>query len=155
MRGKPAAFCSRIAGLRITPADAGKTVAVAGTFLRKTDHPRGCGENSQLSVRASTRPGSPPRMRGKQVFVHAGQPVQGITPADAGKTRGYRPRRRPRQDHPRGCGENFNGVCSCNRCWGSPPRMRGKRRFPPVFRGSQRITPADAGKTKPLAASHA
>ena len=70
--------------------------------------------------------GSPPRMRGKLILIPCVQPRGRITPADAGKTRGYRPRRRPRQDHPRGCGENKHRKFAHVEQIGSPPRMRGK-----------------------------
>ena len=74
--------------------------------------------------------------------------VNGITPADAGKTKptdGYILRK---QDHPRGCGENVPIAMRTVLSLGSPPRMRGKQL---VARGGLdrvRITPADAGKTK-------
>ena len=70
-----------------------------------------------------------------------------ITPADAGKTRYPRRRNRNRQDHPRGCGENFQPNHSCFKRNGSPPRMRGKLCFRGFRNASVGITPADAGKT--------
>ena len=50
-------------------------------------------------------------------------------------------------DHPRGCGENIDGVVTIHNVVGSPPRMRGKLRFRGIPAGFSRITPADAGKT--------
>ena len=95
--------------------------------------------------------GSPPRMRGKLILIPCVQPRGRITPADAGKTRGYRPRRRPRQDHPRGCGENKHRKFAHVEQIGSPPRMRGKRTSQVCPSEMRRITPADAGKTAKIA----
>ena len=91
MRGKPK-FCSRSRRTaRITPADAGKTNTVAVTCAVKRDHPRGCGENLLKLHVAGEFKGSPPRMRGKQVFSNFFVSLLGITPADAGKTNNQLP----------------------------------------------------------------
>ena len=92
--------------------------------------------------------GSPPRMRGKLLYLRYILNCEGITPADAGKTPQRKRIRACRWDHPRGCGENAMLSRALLKCLGSPPRMRGK-----LFGGQyvvrlQRITPADAGKTK-------
>ena len=65
MRGKPTAILSASISLRITPADAGKTLRVFGFKLLDEDHPRGCGENclAKRTIRLFT--GSPPQVRGK------------------------------------------------------------------------------------------
>ena len=92
-------------------------------------------------------PGSPPQVRGKQVFVHAGQPVQGITPAGAGKTQNSASAFRAIWDHPRRCGENPNAKAY--EAWqeGSPPQVRGKPEGISKYGDYGRITPAGAGKT--------
>ena len=46
MRGKPADFCDAVAGLRITPAHAGKTSPAFPPSHQSSDHPRACGENT-------------------------------------------------------------------------------------------------------------
>ena len=86
-------------------------------------------------------------MRGKLESVLAVIAVPRITPADAGKTAQEGNRKRGKQDHPRGCGENQTPP-QCGR-WerGSPPRMRGKRPKSLLRQLPNRITPADAGKT--------
>ena len=67
MRGK----LYRAAGIaekyRITPADAGKTLATSAVKNYAKDHPRGCGENLAVLNEMSVD--------------------ERITPADAGKTR--------------------------------------------------------------------
>ena len=71
----------------------------------------------------------------------------GITPADAGKTRGAFRLPLLSQDHPRGCGENGDFNPRHAHFWGSPPRMRGKQLSQRGPGELTRITPADAGKT--------
>ena len=90
MRGKLFTPVLMFPLLRITPADAGKTVATATAHDNEWDHPRGCGENRLEQVAASDLRGSPPRMRGKLVVLPYRDSVNGITPADAGKTTVYR-----------------------------------------------------------------
>ena len=51
-------------------------------------------------------------------------------------------------DHPRACGENRSDRADCLEALGSPPRMRGKRRYVEYQSFERRITPAHAGKTQ-------
>ena len=89
-------------------------------------------------------------MRGKACGNVRYRHRHGITPAYAGKSLGCLFDRFSFWDYPRVCGEkcmvSSNGCCSS----GSPPRMRGKdsrSHFGDVYGG---ITPAYAGKRKPL-----
>ena len=86
MRGKLRDKTPTIIIVRITPADAGKTVGTLFAWVNAQDHPRGCGENCCAFMRAAGCLGSPPRMRGKLVFECAPPELLRITPADAGKT---------------------------------------------------------------------
>ena len=86
MRGKLLSAFGQSSPLRITPADAGKTVFGTDRRTAAEDHPRGCGENCIDRV------------------VHL--PIRGITPADAGKTLQSNVLTSFFTDHPRGCGEN-------------------------------------------------
>ena len=91
--------------------------------------------------------GSPPQVRGKQVFYYRRRKQVGITPAGAGKTRAGRLTGWSFRYHPRRCGENFGERYEINCCIGSPPQVRGKLA---AFLNSLpviRITPAGAGKT--------
>ena len=54
-----------VASEGITPAYAGKSRPVVGCSPLCRDHPRVCGEKQAASRQATTRLGSPPRMRGK------------------------------------------------------------------------------------------
>ena len=86
-------------------------------------------------------------MRGKLLHLHGAAQTVGITPADAGKTRGCAEFRQSGWDHPRRCGENSRSIGTAQVLPGSPPQMRGKR-YPAVDTGRHHgITPADAGKT--------
>ena len=88
MRGKQINNFFDIIVLRITPADAGKTLAVQQHMTFAGDHPRGCGENSIATNPPPVSLGSPPRMRGKQAYRLIACTMDRITPADAGKTFG-------------------------------------------------------------------
>ena len=111
------------------------------------DHPRGCGENKEAQAIKVLRTGSPPRMRGKQGEITEISRPYRITPADAGKTFNVVPSGQQERDHPRGCGENYDGSRRIVCTKGSPPRMRGKPNRADKVRLDDRITPADAGKT--------
>ena len=106
-----------------------------------------CGENFSYRNILSVPNGSPPRVRGKHAGTYHRQSPQGITPACAGKTILSRPSKRPSEDHPRVCGENFLNFLPIKFFTGSPPRVRGKRRDKACADLRPRITPACAGKT--------
>ena len=147
MRGKPPHPAPQGAGIRITPADAGKTAKNTSGTSKNEDHPRGCGENFRAGGKAQCPAGSPPRMRGKPASRVPSSSSDRITPADAGKTRYSADTLDVYQDHPRGCGENT--ICGYRRlpAPGSPPRMRGKPHTDAAAIRPTGITPADAGKT--------
>ena len=86
MRGKPMPSRRGVRVRGITPADAGKTPRIALIGQLKKDHPRGCGENSEVKRMNVFNLGSPPRMRGKLLDILAARASSRITPADAGKT---------------------------------------------------------------------
>ena len=108
MRGKLYIRFFDRGGNGITPADAGKTHSGWGSPKRPEDHPRGCGENAYLHWQERHNVGSPPRMRGKRPHEPQICAFEGITPADAGKTKHAANRVNLLRDHPRGCGENFS-----------------------------------------------
>ena len=89
-------------------------------------------------------------MRGKLTQSSMSILHTGITPADAGKTRGRRGISARSKNHPRGCGENSFLLIWDLRWSGSPPRMRGKRTHISKTVIRPGITPADAGKTAPF-----
>ena len=87
VRGKPERFTRLRQRMRITPACAGKTFSQFWDLQFVRDHPRVCGENQIIRVRALDNVGSPPRVRGKQSPLFPNARNSRITPACAGKTR--------------------------------------------------------------------
>ena len=85
MRGKEAVEDDYRVGMRITPADAGKSHRHSLRLLRDRDHPRRCGEKTEITDSLQMGNGSPPQMRGKVENVSPTSAIDGITPADAGK----------------------------------------------------------------------
>ena len=111
---------------RITPAQAGKSVAPRQKRSALWDHPRVGGEKLLQFALPLLLTGSPPRGRGKGFRRHRHEPGYGITPAWAGK-------REPGvlmvwqfQDHPRVGGEKTENITPSIYEQGSPPRRRGK-----------------------------
>ena len=106
VRGKPKP--SVVGGLlrRITPAGAGKTHEAYSCDIQEPDHPRRCGENSQVLIYPSSVLGSPPQVRGKLLEELQRRIPVGITPAGAGKTFYQASWTVQSGDHPRRCGEN-------------------------------------------------
>ena len=105
VRGKVCAAgeCNLKAG--ITPAYAGKRESLSRCSSFTWDHPRVCGEKSFSWMWAMASRGSPPRVRGKDVFGIFGNVGGGITPACAGKSQRRGFQGFSRKDHPRVCGE--------------------------------------------------
>ena len=105
MRGKELNTVLFIVSDGITPAYAGKSSYSFGLPSHALDHPRVCGEKQLLLSVWQHLEGSPPRMRGKDIFfVH---PFSGarITPAYAGKRPLSGKGLKALWDHPRVCGE--------------------------------------------------
>ena len=131
----------------ITPAGAGKTRIGNAVFGVPEDHPRRCGENSDITSQRSYKSGSPPQVRGKHEPIEQMPAELRITPAGAGKTHIHIVAIVPTKDHPRRCGENEFKNAPLSRASGSPPQVRGKRIDLIDDSGEKRITPAGAGKT--------
>ena len=105
-RGKVDVLFGGLVDGRITPAQAGKSYRVyhclascwnhprkagkrnwtIGSRLLNWDHPRVGGEKAAASTAASSRPGSPPRGRGKGMAATVALKARRITPAWAGKS---------------------------------------------------------------------
>ena len=148
MRGKGACTVCTSAVCRITPACAGKSYrsrtvlrprwdhpppAYAGkSKIRRKgrwqhrDHPRVCGEKTQIGQVVHPDWGSPPRMRGKAKEEPYRPCHPGITP--------------------RMCGEKSAVPLATPVRVGSPPHVRGKAPFGGFAKVPGGITPACAGK---------
>ena len=147
MRGKGHPMHPGPAYTGITPAYAGKSIGGSDANKCPWDHPRVCGEKHNLSEPATSKAGSPPRMRGKEQPKTLEACLAGITPAYAGKRGRAGLPQRQLWDHPRVCGEKKNIQAMAKSLLGSPPRMRGKVREGINCRRGVGITPAYAGKS--------
>ena len=126
MRGKAMQAIQDTIPNRITPAYAGKSLALRNCGASGRDHPRLCGE--------------------KFCFFECNQGHTGITPAYAGKRRSDKFIFAHVQDHPRLCGEKITATKKPTHKAGSPPPMRGKDKWSNANSDCDRITPAYAGK---------
>ena len=135
---------------RITPAYTGKTRRKRQRRFVRKDHPRVYGENYTRLFPLSFTPGSPPRIRGKQVQTRKLLQLHRITPAYTGKTEKHVGRQHRGKDHPRVYGENERGLFAVALLAGSPPRIRGKHVAIVQPQFLERITPAYTGKTEVL-----
>ena len=147
VRGKAPTLPKWATVVGITPACAGKSRSFSRLLRDTKDHPRVCGEKSQIQEDAAKTPGSPPRVRGKDKLAKAYKQCLGITPACAGKRSAKRATLQPSRDHPRVCGEKGEITEEDYRIWGSPPRVRGKEQHDRCENFLHGITPACAGKS--------
>ena len=90
----------------ITPACAGKTVAVLTFQCLERDHPRMRGEDSIDCIESMSRRGSPPHARGRPSAPRLRILPSRITPACAGKTLSVFADDDDAGDHPRMRGED-------------------------------------------------
>ena len=147
MRGKDSAAFPTLPRKGITPACAGKRLLSSMPSDSSWDHPRVCGEKPCLLTLMSTTPGSPPRVRGKEVETLLHFNWVGITPAYAGKRVSRSPAKTGEWDHPRVCGEKARTLIVQDEPQGSPPRVRGKEWYLQGESPAPGITPAYAGKS--------
>ena len=110
-------------------------------------HPRACGENGFGAFFPLAASGSSPRMRGKLRREASGGLEGRLIPAHAGKTARFARAVEVPPAHPRACGENSFPALMVSSCWGSSPRMRGKRLSSCFIMWTVGLIPAHAGKT--------
>ena len=147
MRGKEVKELNAFSKARITPAYAGKSLAVGVRWIHDKDHPRLCGEKFQTLFCKVYIPGSPPPMRGKDGKDVFQKLPRRITPAYAGKSSSQLHTFAASWDHPRLCGEKVRFGLTLDKIQGSPPPMRGKVFYVNCILICCRITPAYAGKS--------
>ena len=109
----------------IIPACAGSTVEQLFLTTVIGDHPRMCGEHTDLGKIVRVQWGSSPHVRGapyrQAVFRHRA----GIIPACAGSTHHESDGADDERDHPRMCGEHRTSWPNCEAKAGSSPHVRG------------------------------
>ena len=150
MRGKVGHTVTPPFRKRITPAHAGKSGASLSQPLSNADHPRTCGEKTFCDDAPFLILGSPPHMRGKEIWHNLAPAQIGITPAHAGKSVEKAKEQAENQDHPRTCGEKVQTLLYTDVQKGSPPHMRGKAIQSRPDDSDNGITPAHAGKSSVL-----
>ena len=148
VRGKPWGYPPGTLVTWLIPACAGKTCALRPSRGRARAHPRVCGENRPRQRRQIVVAGSSPRVRGKRLGGDVERLPVRLIPACAGKTVAARCGRPPLPAHPRVCGENGSTATGSRQCWGSSPRVRGKRLRHRGHLGAGGLIPACAGKTR-------
>ena len=131
--------------VRITPACAGNRLCSFILRYGLRDHPRVCGEQNNMGLCKNNWRGSPPRVRGTEVFFRRSKRRCGITPACAGNSGREHGAAAACEDHPRVCGEQSVKKEKPRVLLGSPPRVRGTAYSIMSGLGRFRITPACAG----------
>ena len=89
----------------------GKSSSPPWAISPARDHPRVCGEKVSSVLGGYEKAGSPPHMRGKGCVCIPETVIKRITPACAGKSRGWRSIQKVSGDHPRVCGEKSPRPC--------------------------------------------
>ena len=121
-------------------------MVVAGQRYKR-DHPRVCGEHIAVVQDNRGGQGSSPRVRGTRSCRSFGMSGDGIIPACAGNTAGFRLCSNGCGDHPRVCGEHMLEILLSAPSSGSSPRVRGTPECRRVLYAGTGIIPACAGNT--------
>ena len=149
-RGRPSHVGQSYSGNGLTPAFAGKTPYRHIRRRRDRAHPRIRGEDFPNSFCRERFQGSPPHSRGRPYRRRYMNCAPGLTPAFAGKTRCMRLCRHTMRAHPRIRGEDFPNSFCRERFQGSPPHSRGRPFDLAQYDDDTGLTPAFAGKTRPV-----
>ena len=148
VRGTPAGRrLHRLCG-GIIPACAGNTRGWSRVCRPRRDHPRMCGEHSELSPQRSARSGSSPHVRGTRAMQSLMTMALGIIPACAGNTCLHLSQLLGCWDHPRMCGEHRDYYQRGSDQTGSSPHVRGTLRHRLQGHAETGIIPACAGNTR-------
>jgi len=147
VRGTPGGAHPVAEPIRFIPACAGNTQRKSYSDTNCPVHPRVCGEHSRAHVRAHTRNGSSPRVRGTHNEDDETARHIRFIPACAGNTDSGRLSSASCSVHPRVCGEHGLGRPARQPRLGSSPRVRGTRCSATRRRNSGRFIPACAGNT--------
>ena len=145
-RGKVLFQHGNAAGKGITPAWAGKRRERSSCRTNRRDHPRMGGEKVSDVLSWWSVMGSPPHGRGKDEDCPVAEPLEGITPAWAGKRVSVIGHNSNQRDHPRVGGEKLTAFWLVGFASGSPPHGRGKVGAVDLSGQGGRITPARRGK---------
>ena len=145
VRGTFISRCNSCPYPRFIPARAGNILPGLSGQIRKTVHPRTCGEHLHLPQFKTTFNGSSPHVRGTfHSDLHHDRHCRFI-PARAGNIGDRRGRVPRRSVHPRTCGEHAKLQRPATPSGGSSPHVRGTCRISQHDRFDRRFIPARAG----------
>ena len=112
-------------------------------------YPRVCGGTSSATVRAASRLGLSPRVRGNPYRRNAEPEPVGSIPACAGEPRRHPEQGTPARVYPRVCGGTSSASRARNSCTGLSPRVRGNPSGRAACAVCPRSIPACAGEPRP------
>ncbi len=127
LRGTRVRVIGDVVSDRFIPAPAGNTSSGATQILRRSVHPRACGEHSIPASTTWAAIGSSPRLRGTRASRRSSGPGARFIPAPAGNTRHQARNKSQMSVHPRACGEHSDSRLPISPTLGSSPRLRGTR----------------------------
>ena len=134
---------------RFIPACAGNSLSVGVCKMRRSVHPRVCGEQPQLAESIVDIDGSSPRVRGTAALRANKFQFNRFIPACAGNSNGQTRTVCDTSVHPRVCGEQPFASSQTIMAFGSSPRVRGtvpNTSESPIL---MRFIPACAGNSHP------
>ena len=132
-------------GGRFIPAPAGNARSQPTQKLRKSVHPRACGERIHRQHPDTGDVGSSPRLRGTRQSWSWSPARSRFIPAPAGNASIPWRVPAPLAVHPRACGERECTVGVVYECFGSSPRLRGTPWCSACCSCQARFIPAPAG----------
>ena len=148
VRGTVAGFQALVDTVRFIPACAGNSPGACSGRWSGPVHPRVCGEQMQLIMKAGSNDGSSPRVRGTGNQEGGKNHIRRFIPACAGNRPSSLPANGSGSVHPRVCGEQRNPCLPAIPHNGSSPRVRGTVHTLPCKIPGHRFIPACAGNSQ-------
>ena len=148
LRGTRTRASQRSRRSRFIPAPAGNAGHQAPWAIRRTVHPRACGERRGSSAVPDPDHGSSPRLRGTPPPAGRRDGTARFIPAPAGNARNSCSGSCFRSVHPRACGERPGSGVETVDGDGSSPRLRGTRGRGLGCARGDRFIPAPAGNAR-------
>ena len=126
VRGRASKVSSDETGIGNTPVGTGKSTAIERTLENFGKHPRGYGEEPSSNTRNAQSIETPPWVRGRDPMESKMQGKERNTPVGTGKRSLRLGWRQLQQKHPRGYGEESDGLCRHCDVRETPPWVRGR-----------------------------
>ena len=148
VRGLPSRFLEQSSFSWFTPGRAGS--AFQWTLIEPifAVHPGSCGVWVTWKGWQSSRPGSPPVVRGLLNLLPVFLVCERFTPGRAGSVTGPMEDPMPKKVHPRSCGVCLRDGEQIRSCQGSPPVVRGLHYCALEYAHGPRFTPGRAGSAR-------